>query len=100
MTPDGPRGRDESASTGNAADQDARTSVGQAADRSVSAADADSPAAAHDADARGLVGLADGGRLPALPWPAVGPGGPPSDQEHAARLGPGVPGGGRGGHRR
>src|SRR6202035_2901617 len=67
-----PRGRDESASTGNAAYQDARASVGQAAARYVSAADAGSPAAAHDEDARGLVGLADGGGLPAVARPAVG----------------------------
>src|ERR1700760_2849474 len=84
MTPDGPRGRDESASTGNAAYPDASTSVGQGAARSVSTAVAGPPAAADDADARGLVGLSNGGRVPAFPWPAVRAGGTSSYQEHAA----------------
>src|SRR6185437_8616180 len=100
MTPDAPRGRDESASTGNAADQDASTSLGQAAARPIGTADAVSAATAYDADARGLVGLAVGGRVLAVPGPAVGPVGAPPDQEHDARLGSCVPRGGRGDDRR
>src|ERR1700733_12858434 len=96
MTPDALRGHDESASTGNAANPDTGTSRRQAATRRVSQAGSGTPAPEDDADARGLVGLAYSGRLPAVPRPAVRAGGTPHHQEHPARLGPGVPGGGRG----
>src|ERR1700744_4651878 len=91
MTQTAPRGHDESAPTGNAAHQDSGTSRRQAAARCVRPAGAGTPAPADDADASGLVGLALGGGLPALPRPAVGADGAAADKEHAARVGPGVP---------
>src|SRR5580704_74928 len=91
MTQTAPRGHDESAPTGYAAYPHTGTSRRQAAARSVRPAGARTQAPADDADARGLVGLARRGRLPALPRPAVRADGTPADKEHAARMGPGVP---------
>src|ERR1700678_4623191 len=48
--------------------------------------------AADDADASGLVGLADRGPLPAIAPTAVRPRGPSPDQIDLARLGAGLPG--------
>src|ERR1700733_16180775 len=89
MTPDAPRGHDESAPAGYATHPYSSTSHRQTAARRVRQADAGTPAAADDADARGLVGLALGGRLPADPWPAVRADGTPADKENAARGGAG-----------
>src|ERR1700743_544470 len=100
MTQTAPRGHDESAPTGNAAYPHSGTPRRQAAARCVRSADAGTKAPADDADARGLVGLARGGWLPAVPRPAVRADGTQADEEHAARVGPGVPRGRRGDHRR
>src|SRR5262249_24379804 len=91
MTPDALPGHDESAATGTAANPHASTSRGQATTRCIGQRGAGSAAAADDAYACGLVGLALGDRLPAAPRTAVGAGGASLDQGHAAGLGPGVP---------
>src|ERR1700753_484139 len=93
MTRDALRGHDEPASNGNAADPDACAPCCPAAARPGRPVVPGAPAPADDADAGRLVGLALGRRLPAVPRPAVGSLGPPPDPEHAARLGPGLPGG-------
>src|ERR1700744_1519646 len=87
MTLDAPRGCHE---LEPAVHSHASTPCRRAATTSGNPTGARGAAAAHDADARRLVGLAHGGRLPAVTRTAVRSDSAPPDQIHTARLGPGV----------